>query len=92
MDKACCGLPFITTYLDDVLVHSASMQEHTEHLCLVFERLASAGLTLQGRKCHIGMAKVNYLGHVFSAGAMEPNPQKVAAVHDWTPPTNVSDL
>ena len=92
MDKVCRGLPFTTTYLDDVLVHSASMQEHAEHLRLVFERLASAGLTLRGRKCHIGMAKVNYLGHVFSAAGMEPDPQKVAAVHDWTTPTNVSDL
>ena len=92
MDKVCRGLPFTTTYLDDVLVHSASMQEHAEHLRLVFERLASAGLTLRGRKCRIGMAKVNYLGHVFSAAGMEPDPQKVAAVHDWTTPTNVSDL
>ena len=92
MDKVCRGLSFTTTYLDDVLVHSASMQEHAEHLRLVFERLASAGLTLRGRKCRIGMAKVNYLGHVFSAAGMEPDPQKVAAVHDWTTPTNVSDL
>ena len=66
MDKVCRGLPFTTTYLNDVLIHSASMQEHAEHLRLGFERLASAGLTLRGRKCHIGMAKMNYLGHVFS--------------------------
>ena len=37
MDKVCRGLPFIITYLNDVLVHSASMQEQAEHLCLVFE-------------------------------------------------------
>jgi len=68
------------------------MQEHAEHLRLVFERLASAGLTLRGKKCHTGVVKVNYLGHVFSAPNMEPDPQKVAAVQDWTTPTNVSDL
>ena len=56
MDKVCRGLPVTTTYLDDVLVHSASMQEHTEHLRRVFERLASAVLTLRGRKWHFGMA------------------------------------
>ena len=46
MDKVCIGLPYTTTYLDDVLIHSASMQEHDEHLRLIFERLTSAGLTL----------------------------------------------
>ena len=86
-----CRLP-CTTYLNDVLVHSTSMQEHAEHLRLVCEHLSSAGLTLRGRKCHIGMAKVTYLGHVFSAAGMEPDPQKVAVVHDWTTPTNISDL
>ena len=92
MDKICRGLPFTTTYLDDVLVHSATVQEHVKHLRVVFERLSAAGLTLRGKKCHIGMAKVNYLGHVFSAAGMEPDPQKVTAVQDWTTPTNVSDL
>ena len=90
MDKVCRGLPFTTTYLDNVLVHSASMQEHAEHLRLVFERLASAGLTLRGKKCHTGMAKVNYLGHVSSAAGIDP--QKEATAQDWTTPTNVSDL
>ena len=79
-------------YLDDVLIHTASMQELAEHLLIVFERLASAGLTLQGRKCHVGMARVIYLGHVFLAAGVEPDPQKVAAVRDWTTLTNVSDL
>ncbi len=92
MEKVCRWLPFTTTYLDDVPIHSASMQEHAEHLRLIFELLASAGLTLQGGKCHICMARVNYLGHVFSAAGMEPDPQKVAAVHDWTTLAYVNDL
>ena len=28
MDTVCHGLPFVTTYLDDVLVHSESVQQH----------------------------------------------------------------
>lgn len=35
MDKICRGLPFTITYLDNGLVHFASMQEHAEHLRLV---------------------------------------------------------
>ena len=92
MDKVCRGLPFATTYLDDVLVHSATVEEHKDHLRVLFQRLSSAGLTLRGKKCHIGMTKVTYLGHQFSAAGMEPDDQKVAAVQEWETPKNVSDL
>ena len=32
MDTVCCGLPFVTTYLDDVLAHSESVQQQKMHL------------------------------------------------------------
>ena len=43
MDTVCRGLPFVTTYLDDVLVHSESVQQHEMHLRQVFEHLQQAG-------------------------------------------------
>ena len=54
MDTVCRGLPFVTTYLDDVLVHSESVQQHKMHLRQVFERLQQAGLTLRSKKCQLG--------------------------------------
>ena len=66
MDTVLRGLPFILIlYLDDILIHSGTPQLHNEHLRIVFERLSTAGLTLRGKKCHIGLPKVSYLGHVF---------------------------
>ena len=32
MDKICHELPFVTTYPDDVLIQSHTMEEHKEHL------------------------------------------------------------
>ena len=92
MDKVCRGLPFVTTYLDDVLIHSATPQQHQHHLREVFQRLRTAGLTLRGSKCCLGMSEVVYLGHVFSADGMTPDGQKVATVRDWDTPSTVSDL
>ena len=48
MDKVLRGLPFVTIYLDDILVHSESPGRHKQHLQMVFERLTAAGLTLRG--------------------------------------------
>ena len=46
MDKLFCDLPFVVTYLDDVLVHSSTIGKHKKHLKLVFDRIDVAGLTL----------------------------------------------
>ena len=43
MDSICRDLPFATTYLDDVLIHSSTIQEHEQHLKTIFERFKSAG-------------------------------------------------
>ena len=38
------------------------------------------------------MSKVSYLGHVFSATGMSPEPQKVSAVKEWQSPTNAEEV
>ena len=67
MDKTLHGLPFVTIYLDDILIHSNNVQVHAQHLKVVFQRLKNAGLTLRGMKCHIGLPSLRYLGHIVSA-------------------------
>ena len=71
MDYVLRGLPFVVNYIDDTLVHSANEDQHKHHLREVFQRLKTAGLTLRGKKCHIGMSQVTYLGHVFSGSGMD---------------------
>ena len=66
MDSVLRGLPFASTYLDDILVYSPNMESHRDHLRQVFRCLQKAGLTLRGRKCCIGVPKVCYLGNLFS--------------------------
>jgi len=91
MDKTLQGLPFVTIYLDDILVHSENEKAHKDHLEMVFKRLSNAGLTLRHAKCHIRMSTVQYLGHTFSAKGMSPDP-KVNVVVEWPAPTNVTEV
>ena len=51
-----------------------------------------AGLTLRGKKCHIGMDKMFYLGHTFSGTGMMPDPGKVKVVEEWPTPHDVHSV
>eukprot|EP00731_Ephydatia_muelleri_P019885 Em0012g710a len=66
--------------------------QHKEHLNIVFQKLQGAGLTLRGKKCHIGMDKVFYLGHTFSGAGMMPDPGKVKVVEEWPTPHDVHSV
>ena len=92
MNKILRGLPFVTVYIDDVLVHSASIEEHRQHLKVVFQHLRESGLTMKGSKCSIAVPEVHYLGHVFSADGMKPDPRKTEAISEWPIPTSVKEV
>ena len=89
MNQLLRDLPFVTVYIDDILVHSANQHQHAQHPQQVFDCLSKANLTLRGSKCHIAMLKVSYLGHEFSSAGMSPDPQKVVAVSNWMTPTDI---
>jgi len=90
MDSVLHGLPFASTYLDDILVYSPNVECHKDHLHQVFCCLQEAGLMLHGKKCSIGVSKVSYLGHIFSADVIQPDPNKVHAVQAWPTPADVA--
>ena len=92
MDKVMRGLPFVSTYIDDVLIHSTDDEMHTKHLNEVFMRLRKAGLTLRGKKCVIGTPQVTYLGHLFTGSGVIPDREKVKAVEEWPIPQNATSM
>ena len=77
---------FCTVYLDDVLIHSRNMQEHMEHLRLVFEALVTAGLFAKPEKCQLGVQEIEFLGRLVSHDHIRVDPSKVALVTDWPRP------
>ena len=92
MNKIFRGLPFVTVYVDDLLVHSTTIEQHRVHLRKVFQRLREAGLTLKGKKYHVAMLELRYLGHIFSGAGMIPDLQTIKAVQEWPTPTTVKEV
>ena len=83
---------FCTAYLDNILIYSATLEEHWEHVQRVFEALSRVGLHLKLEKCHFHKTKVKYLGLIISADGVWMDMEKVTAVLEWSSPRNLHDV
>ena len=45
-------LPFAMAYLDDIIIHSSTPEEHLQHIKSVFEKLCHAKLSMKLSDCH----------------------------------------
>ena len=77
---------FAAAYLDDVIIHSQTWDDHIEHISTVFKRLADARLTVKPTKCQFAMSTCTYLGHVVGNGEVRPGSLKVEAVQHFPVP------
>lgn len=79
-------------YLDDIIVFSASIDQHLERLDAVLVCLHQEGLKVKLEKCCFFKTEVRYLGHVISKDGVSTDPDKTTAVSNWACPPNVSAL
>lgn len=89
MNKVFGHLPFVLVYLDDLLVFSASEEEHVGHLQQVFALLRKSKLYAKMSKCFFFGQSVNFLGYVVAAEGVQPDPKKDSVVKDWPALTDV---
>ena len=83
---------FTSAYLDDILIYSDTMEEHTRHVHRVLERLTDAGLHLKPEKCQFHKTEVKYLGLIIGADGIKMDPSKVETVKVWPPPENLREV
>ncbi len=83
---------YAAAYLDDVIVHSESWEEHLERLRRVLMELRRAGLTANPRKCHLALFEAKYLGFQVGRGMVKPQEKKVAAILSAPRPTTKTQV
>lgn len=88
--------PYIGTYfhlfVDDVIIGTATIEEHAYALGLLFRLLEEANLKLKWAKAEIFKTEITYLGHRISADGVKPTGHNVQKITDMRPPENVSEL
>ena len=92
ISKVLCDIDKIVVYQDDILVLTATLDEHLTLLDVVLEKLMKAGLKLNRKKCEFFAKQITYLGHVFDEHGVRPNPEKVRAILDAPEPQNLTQL
>lgn len=83
---------FAIAYIDDVLVHSKTLDDHLQHLTQVVELHVECGMKLNLKKCHLFATQVEYLGHVVTPKNIEMCPSFVERILDWPVPRNGKEL
>ena len=66
--------------VDDLVVASASLEEHRRHMTNVFHKQARRHRSLKPSKMSILRDKVKYLEHVCTESGLEPSPEHEDAI------------
>ena len=81
-------LPFAMAYLDNIIIHSSTREEHLQHIKTVFEKLCHAKLSMKLSKYHFFAKEIQYLRHILGVEGIRPVPAKTEAIKAMHPPVN----
>eukprot|EP00794_Sanderia_malayensis_P019787 gene19787-21726_t len=79
---------YIACYFDDILVFSPNLESHLQDLDNALQKLATAGLRINMKKCDFVKPQVDFLGHEISANGVRPLQSKLTEIVQVTKPIN----
>jgi hypothetical protein len=87
-----CLRKFVLVFFDNILIYSATLSYHIQHLRQVFELLAKDNWKLKITKCAFAQTQISYLGHTISAAGVGTDPSKLSALAQWPAPNSAKEL
>ena len=86
------GTPFVSVYIDDIMIFSRTQEDHIRHLELVLKMLTEANLKLKPEKCIFFRQEVEYLGYRITSSGLQTSQCHVEAVKNFPQPTDVKGV
>ncbi|GJE98499.1 polyprotein [Phanerochaete sordida] len=83
---------FVHVYLDDIFIYSDTVEEHDEHLRIVFDTLRRNHLFLKATKCDLYSKDMDCLGHRIDDQGLHADADKMARIREWRTPRDYHDV
>ena len=79
-------------YIDDMLSKSTTAELHIAHLSEAFQILKEYNMKLNPAKCAFGVSAGKFSGFIVNNRGIEANPDKIKAVLNMPPLSNVKEV
>ena len=83
---------FIRAYIDDMVVHSRTFEEHIQHLHTLFELFQRIHICLSPKKSYLGFPSVQLLGQRVDSLGLTTSTEKLDAILKLDFPRTLKDL
>ncbi len=71
---------FVEVYLDDVIIHSRTKEEHIKHVRAVLQKIRKANLKLKLIKCKWFEQELTFVRHRITARSIEPDLRNIKKI------------
>ena len=92
MRELLLGLDNVDSYVDDIIIHTQTWDQHIVTLRAVFDRLRNAGITVKPSKCCIGFHSVDFVGHHVGDEKIQTQNDKIEKVKNAPIPLTVTQV
>src|SRR5678815_3880373 len=76
------GMKSTNSYLDDIIVHTETWEDHVIEIRELLNRLAYVGATLRPSKCEIAVKDLEFLGHKLTEGVVGLQDDNIKKIRD----------
>jgi len=92
ISRVLAGYDFAQCYIDNIIIASKTLEEHTQHVQLVLQRLNEFNLRISPKKLKLARQSLCILGYKVTDKGFETDPRKVRQVLAWPFPSTCKGL
>lgn len=84
--------PHVFAYLDDIIIVTATFEEHLTWLRKVLKKILEANLTINPTKSEFCCTQVRYLGFLVNKDGLQVDPEKISPILEYPIPIPIKQL